>query len=133
MAPGAEPVKIRPRENSLENEKSLYNINSELHRLQKSGHIILRVTYDSDNITIEIEDDGIGIPIDKQDNLFTFYGTFDNRGFPNAGMGLGLALSKIIIDLHGGKIWGNNNQNGKGSTFGFSLPYVRNKNENINN
>jgi signal transduction histidine kinase len=90
---------------------------------QKYGHIILRVTYDSENITIEIEDDGIGIPLDKQDDLFTFYGTFENRGFPNKGMGIGLALSKIIVDLHGGKIWGKNNQNGKGSTFGFSLPY----------
>ena len=100
---------------------------------QKTGHIILRVTYDSDNVIIEIEDDGIGIPIDKQDDLFTFYEIFENREFPNVGTGIGLALSKIIVELHCGKIWGKNNRNGKGSTFGFSLPYIRDKNENINN
>jgi two-component system sensor histidine kinase VicK len=38
------------------------------------------------------------------------------------GMGLGLYLSRKIIEAHGGEIWAANNTNGKGATFGFSLP-----------
>ena len=43
------------------------------------------------------------------------------------GMGLGLFVSKSIIEAHGGRIWAENNDDGKGSTFTFSLPLLSTK------
>ena len=43
------------------------------------------------------------------------------------GMGLGLFVSKSIIEAHGGRIWAENNSDGKGSTFTFSLPLLSTK------
>ena len=40
------------------------------------------------------------------------------------GTGLGLFISKSIIEAHGGKMWAQNNEDGKGSTFSFSLPLI---------
>ena len=50
-------------------------------------------------------------------NLFT---KFVTKSFQ--GSGLGLYISKNIMRIHGGKIWGENNKDGKGATFGFRLP-----------
>jgi signal transduction histidine kinase len=44
-----------------------------------------------------------------------------------SGTGLGLFISKSIVEAHGGKMWAENNPDGKGATFAFSLPIVNNK------
>jgi signal transduction histidine kinase len=46
------------------------------------------------------------------------------------GTGLGLFISKNIVEAHGGKIWGENNTDGKGATFVFSLPSEDNDTDN---
>ena len=43
-------------------------------------------------------------------------------GYNNSGLGLGLYISKYLVELHDGKIWGENNKDGSGATFGISLP-----------
>ncbi len=86
---------------------------------QKGGLITLRVTNNTDNITIEIEDNGLGINPEIEKNLFQLYNT---TSYLNRGLGIGLYLSKMIVELHGGIIWGHNNNKGRGSLFGFSLP-----------
>jgi signal transduction histidine kinase len=43
----------------------------------------------------------------------------------NSGTGLGLYISKCIVESHGGKIWAENNPDGKGATFSFSLPIAQ--------
>jgi signal transduction histidine kinase len=58
-----------------------------------------------------------GIDPDIQDKLFSKFATKSS-----AGSGLGLYISKGIIEAHGGKIWAENNADGKGATFSFSLP-----------
>ena len=66
-----------------------------------------------------IKDTGTGIPADILPRLFRKFGTESATG-----TGLGLFISKGIVEAHGGEIWGENNKDGKGATFGFTLPIV---------
>ena len=72
----------------------------------------------TNEIVVSITDNGPGIDSEILPRLFTKFATKSTMG-----TGLGLFISKSIIDAHGGKIWGKNNYpEGKGATFGFSLP-----------
>ncbi len=68
-------------------------------------------------ILITIKDDGIGIDSDIMPRLFTKFATKSDSG-----IGLGLFISKSIIEAHSGKIWAENNSDGIGATFYFILP-----------
>ena len=68
-------------------------------------------------VTVCIKDTGKGIDPTIRDKLFEKFATRSEKG-----MGLGLYLSRKIIEAHGGKIWAENNADGKGATFYFSLP-----------
>jgi signal transduction histidine kinase len=70
-----------------------------------------------DEVVITIKDRGTGIDPDIKDKLFSKFVTKSD-----AGSGLGLYISKGIIEAHGGKIWAQNNSDGKGATFSFSIP-----------
>lgn len=72
---------------------------------------------DSDKITISVKDTGTGIHPAILSNLFSIFTTKSDNG-----TGLGLFISKNIIEAHGGQMWGKNNINKKGATFSFSLP-----------
>ena len=67
-------------------------------------------------VLISIKDTGTGIDPEIMPRLFT---KFASKSV--AGTGLGLFISKSIIESHGGKMWGENNADGKGATFAFSL------------
>ena len=86
--------------------------------------IIVRLYKENNMAVCSVQDFGIGIPADQYDEIFKkFYrGTSENLyTFP--GMGLGLHIVKDIITRHDGKIW-LESEEGKGSTFYFSLPVV---------
>ncbi len=68
-------------------------------------------------IIVHIKDNGNGIDSEMMPRLFT---KFASKSFQ--GTGLGLFISKNIVEIHGGKIWGENNKDKKGATFSFSLP-----------
>jgi signal transduction histidine kinase len=68
-------------------------------------------------VIISIRDRGVGIDPDIQDRLFSKFVTKSETG-----TGLGLYISKGIVEAHGGRIWAENNVEGKGATFYFSLP-----------
>jgi signal transduction histidine kinase len=70
-------------------------------------------------VTVSVKDNGKGIDKEIMPKLFT---KFASKSFQ--GTGLGLYISKSIIEAHGGRIWGENNEDGKGSTFLFSLPSI---------
>jgi PAS domain S-box-containing protein len=87
----------------------------------EGGRITLRAKEEDSNLVVEVEDTGPGIPQEEQKQLFQPY----HRQIPDrehlSGLGLGLALCKYLVELHGGKIWVQS-EIGQGSTFGFSIP-----------
>jgi signal transduction histidine kinase len=68
-------------------------------------------------ITISVKDTGKGIDPEIMPRLFTKFATKSDTG-----TGLGLFISKSIVEAHGGRIWAENNKDGKGATFYFTLP-----------
>jgi signal transduction histidine kinase len=69
-------------------------------------------------IVISVKDTGKGIDSEILPNLFTKFATKSQT----RGTGLGLFISKNIVEAHGGRIWAKNNTDGTGATFSFSLP-----------
>ena len=72
---------------------------------------------DISEVLVEVKDTGEGIDSEVLPRLFSKFATKSIGG-----SGLGLYISKSIVEAHGGKIWAENNTDGKGATFSFSLP-----------
>jgi two-component system sensor histidine kinase VicK len=72
---------------------------------------------DKGQVTIKVTDTGLGIDPALLLRLFTKFATKSDKG-----TGLGLYISKSIVEAHGGKIWAENNSDGRGATFTFTLP-----------
>lgn len=72
---------------------------------------------DNKEVVINVKDTGEGIHPEIIPRLFTKFATRSSSG-----TGLGLYISKSIVETHGGRIWAENNSDGKGATFSFSLP-----------
>jgi signal transduction histidine kinase len=72
-----------------------------------------------EEVTVSIEDTGTGIDSQILPRLFSKFATNSNI---DGGTGLGLFISKSIIEAHGGRMWAENNNDGKGATFTFTLP-----------
>jgi signal transduction histidine kinase len=87
----------------------------------EQGTILVRVLLDGQEFQVDVKDYGIGIPPDSQRRLFEAYHRVeqDRQQFP--GLGLGLAVSRQIIEAHGGRIW-LVSKHGEGSTFSFRIP-----------
>ena len=86
-------------------------------KLEIRGH--LHEEEDGPAVTISVEDRGIGLRAGQADRLFeAFYTTKPH------GMGLGLAISRSIIEIHGGRLWAEPNR-GPGATFSFRLPSAK--------
>jgi CheY-like chemotaxis protein/anti-sigma regulatory factor (Ser/Thr protein kinase) len=88
-----------------------------------SVHVTARIA--GDEAQIEVRDTGIGIADDEQERIFEAFQR-GGRGVRTTteGTGLGLTLSKRIVQLHGGRVW-LESRLGEGSTFGFAIPVAR--------
>lgn len=88
----------------------------------KGGTINISLGYASaQQISVSIKDSGIGILPEHLEKIFTKFYQLTLRGLPSDGAGLGLSITKQIIEVHGGLIWAES-EPGKGSTFTFTLP-----------
>ena len=97
------------------------NLVSNALKFTKEGIISLSVeTNDKGRAVVSVKDTGQGIDPNILPKLFTKFATKSEFG----GTGLGLFISKNIIEAHGGKIWAENNTTENGATFYFSLPLV---------
>jgi len=103
-------------------EQVLFNLlTNAIKFTEEGGQIQLRLRKKGAKVVVEVEDNGSGIAEEEQARIFEPYYQIepDRQRFP--GVGLGLALTKRLVELQGGKIWVQS-ELGKGSTFAFSLP-----------
>jgi signal transduction histidine kinase len=75
--------------------------------------------YNQQEVLVSVKDSGTGIHSDILTRLFSKFASDAEKG-----TGLGLFISKSIVEAHGGRIWGENNIDGKGATFSFTLPLL---------
>ncbi len=87
----------------------------------EGGTITLRAREQNGSLLIEVQDTGYGIPEEEQRRLFRPYHRQIGDREHLSGLGLGLALCKNLVQLHGGRIWVKSEE-GKGATFSFSIP-----------
>lgn len=96
----------------------LSNLLSNALKFTKNGRVTINIDHSNKNeVVVTIRDTGTGIPPKLMPNLFSKFVTTSNYG-----TGLGLFISKGIIEAHGGRIWAENNPDGIGASFSFSLP-----------
>ncbi|QNE04721.1 hybrid sensor histidine kinase/response regulator [Croceicoccus marinus] len=92
----------------------------------QGGEIEVRVASSDGFAVIEIADNGIGIPPEQQARIFDMFEQSDNGlGVIGDGLGIGLALVKQLVELHGGEIRLQTSQPGEGSTFEVKLPIAK--------
>lgn len=100
----------------------LYNLIDNAIKFTENGVIIFRGIEEEDNWEFQVEDTGKGIAKDDYDVVFREFGRIENDIKKKvSGSGLGLALTKRLIELHGGEIWFQSEVD-KGSTFFFTIP-----------
>jgi two-component system, OmpR family, sensor histidine kinase VicK len=92
-------------------------------KFTKEGEGTITITAEKKDtqVIVNVNDTGTGIDPEISPQLFS---KFASKSFQ--GTGLGLFISKSIIEAHGGRIWAKNNDIGKGATFSFSLPIISN-------
>jgi signal transduction histidine kinase len=122
LAPLPEPMSPI-RADALRLQQILWNLLANAIQFSpQHGRVVVRVEREPDRYLVSVEDDGIGIPESELPHVFERFRQVDGsatRG--HAGMGIGLALARSLVELHGGSIWASSVV-GQGSRFTFSLP-----------
>ncbi|MFC1861806.1 ATP-binding protein, partial [Chloroflexota bacterium] len=89
------------------------------------GHISLSVKLADEQLIVEVEDTGIGIVLENQERVFEdFFQVKSDIKDKTPGLGLGLGLSRRLVEMQGGKIWVESEGEGRGSRFIFTIPSV---------
>ena len=101
----------------------MYNLLDNAIKFTKSNQMIVIIVdkkkyEEKEQAIVSVKDTGEGISDKILSKLFTKFVTSDST----TGTGLGLYICKNIIEAHGGRIWAENNSDGKGATFRFTLP-----------
>ncbi len=96
-------------------------LNNAFKYASEGKRITITARRESDFVVVEVRDYGPGIAPQEQMNMFQAGYQLAYYGERSGGLGIGLALCKILVELHGGKIW-LKSEPGKGSSFFFTLP-----------
>ena len=86
--------------------------------------LLIRTGHDEgDRLRFTIRDVGVGLPLQRSSSVFDAFFTTKSGG-----MGIGLFVSRSIIERHQGRLWAESNDTGPGATFSFSIPrYVQDR------
>jgi C4-dicarboxylate-specific signal transduction histidine kinase len=79
--------------------------------------LLIQTQLDADQVRLNVRDTGVGLSSQSRDSLFEAFHTTKREG-----MGIGLFVSRSIIEKHHGRLWAAPNQDGPGTTFSFSIP-----------
>ena len=110
----ADPGKLRQILANLVNNAVKYS--------PDGGTITVRARRDGDVCTFSVEDQGLGIALESQGQLFQAFRRVEDGGAHRVtGTGLGLLLTKHLVEAHGGRVWVESEE-GQGSTFRFEIP-----------
>lgn len=101
----------------------LESLLSNAYKFSSPGSTIdIRAEACDDEVVISVRDEGPGIPIAEQPKVWTrFYQVADSLTRHYGGIGVGLAIVKGLVELHGGRVWVESEE-GEGSTFSFAIP-----------
>jgi len=88
----------------------------------ENGEVIIRGEQHPEYVKVTVQDNGIGIPTSDLNRIFDrFYQVESHLTRKHGGMGLGLSVAKVMVEMHGGRIWAESKE-GEGSLFSFLLP-----------
>jgi signal transduction histidine kinase len=115
-------IKYQPRKLRLEVDLTriqqvMSNLLSNALKFTEEGEVIINIEIHDDFVRVSVKDTGSGIDPVIMPRLFQKFATKSEKG-----TGLGLYISKNIVEAHGGKMWAENNFDGRGATFFFTLP-----------
>jgi PAS domain S-box-containing protein len=83
---------------------------------ESGGELMVKSQLENGQLLSSISDTGVGLPADNADQIFSAFYTTKQQG-----SGMGLAISRTIVESHGGRLWATANE-GRGATFHFTLP-----------
>lgn len=109
----------------------LLNLLNNAIKFTNYGEVLLTdevIAEDSEHVEIQfsVQDTGIGIPLAHQSKIFESFTQIDSAGNKQSGVGLGLTISRNLIEKQGGKIWVESKEN-VGSSFHFIIQYKKAK------
>jgi len=98
-------------------------VNNAIQYTPAGGWVSISASPTADKVQVSVADSGIGIPKEHLQHLFTrFYRVDKSRSRQSGGgSGIGLTISRYLVEAHGGKIWVESDGDGQGSTFFFTL------------
>ncbi len=102
-------------------QQILLNLIGNAVKYTERGHIEVSAAKEGEQLLIQVRDTGIGIAAEDQESIFQRFSRVSGGEGPVSGMGLGLAITRKLVELHGGRI-AVNSALGRGSVFSFTLP-----------
>jgi signal transduction histidine kinase len=91
----------------------------------RGGHIRLTVSRAGEEVELRVRDDGIGIPAERLPLIFDLFTQLDSKSdHPQSGLGIGLALVRRLVKMHGGSVTAASEGSGRGSEFIVRLPLL---------
>ena len=111
----------------------MINLVNNAMKFTEKGKVTICAVREDDNVLISVKDTGIGIPADHLESVFQEFTQVDTTTTRKAGgTGLGLPISRRLIEMHGGRLWAESTGiEGEGSTFYVDLPIEANINEDV--